>query len=223
MESAPPRFTETTFDHQPGFSAPDDGFDPVLELRRLRHDLMLRLQRLQQSIIAEELQRTDSYATNHDIYGEDAIGIVPSENGTTLYVTPPCQDLHDEPTIMAASEVVGLTAPAPPEFIRIPVVQIEENPVMETVADNPAVIIAVSSEEPAESMFARFLARLNTILIAMGIVGAVAGAYYHLLQKQLAHPQQFALTLLLTGVAMVFIGIVGWWLHRQTRLRFCPG
>jgi len=242
METASLRFMEATLDCRSELVVPDDGFDPVLELRRLRHDLMLRLQQLQQLIAEKEIHPVDAvpWSTCRGVHDELRLanGSVPPENGTTLYVTPIYRKSDDAPVALSPSGVSDLVSPTPSVLDQTPVVEttmnsvtsvrtealsMEETVAAESVVDNPVAIVGDSSEEAPVSLFTRILAWLNTILIAIGIVGVVVGIYYHVLRKQLPHPQQLAVTLFCTGFAMVFIGIVGWWLHRQTRLQFCPG
>ena len=237
MESALPRFMETTFDYRPGLLVSDDGFDPVLEIRRLRHDLILRLQRVQQSVATEEIQRTDDTlcSTSHDALDKLPSTNVPtsSESEAIIEGTPTCRKLNDSPS--TESEGVNLVPPTQSEFSPLPVAEaISYPPVIarvgalpvETTAETdltkPAETTVVSWEEQPESLFTRVLVWLNTVLMTIGAVSVIAGIYYHLLRKQFANPQLFAATLFITGIAMVLIGIIGWWLHRQKTLQFWP-
>ena len=200
MESAAPSSTETT--DRSGLLMPDDGFDPLAEIRRLRHELMFRLQQLQQSLNAAEKPQAvaESFAST-DLKLEATDEVVSAESGTVLYVTPICEALETAPPAPSESTVAEPVAATP----------IEKH--AETVPSTTDLPIDLT-----DSPFARLLAWINTVLVMIGALGVAAGLYYHVIRNQSTTPQQLAVMLFLTGSAMVLIGIIGYGLHRRSKL-----
>ena len=202
---------DTFLDNRLRLSVPDDGFDPVSEIRRLRQDLMARLQRLQQSVATETEASVDK--TEESVCRAEAAPPSPdspSESGTILYVSPDFQRSDDAPATEEAAAFIDslLDRPETKTPLRI---------VSETGVAGPSSSIAAPRKE---SLPAQILGWINVVLVCIGITGAGVGLYHFVLRKHFTGPQGLAMTLLVVGVAMVVVGIVGRLSHRHAKFQF---
>jgi len=181
---------DASFDNRLGLLMADGGFDPVAEIRHLRQDLMVRLQRLQQVIALEAEQGVEKTETPQ---------------------APPSEVFPKSETVLYVSSDAPAAA-----TVRINPLPIQ--PKNETPIEEVAEICVGAPPEPAtdseESVLIRTLRRLNAVLVAIGVVGASIGLGYFVFRKQLTNPQELAVILLAAGAAMVFVGIIGGLAHR---------
>jgi hypothetical protein len=119
----------------------DDGFDPVSEIRRLRQDLILRLQQLQESIAS-------------DTIGSIGKPEIPSENGTILYVSHDFQRPNETPSPESDKREFDVTG----------------DTYTETIAIAPSESVTVFREESAPVYVLRWINAILIGIGAIGAV-----------------------------------------------------
>ena len=201
---------DSLLDSRFGLLASDDGFDPVAEIKRLRRNLMLRLQRLQQSIASEADIAIEGPTATSD--GRGTILYVSSDSkqpdlapeaDTVRIDSSPCEAESETSVAMVTQTPLP---PVEPFFVE----EIEE-----AVNIVPPTVVA-----QGESALAWTLGWINAALVSIGAVGAAVGICYFVFQKQqLTNPQGLAVTLLAVGAAMVLVGIIGRLSHQHAMSR----
>jgi len=213
---------DASLDNRLELATLEDGFDPVSEIRRLRQDLMLRLQRLRQSAADVEgsVVKVEELASLHR--AALAKSKAPSESGTVLYDSSDFQRPDNAPATEDPAVSVDPPSGKPKIGMALRIVeQLPPESVARTIAEETVVDLSESVvDSRKESLPAQILGWINAVLVCIGVVGAVAGLYNYVFRNHLTGLQELAITLLVVGAAMVLVGTVGRLSHQHARLQF---
>ncbi len=211
---------ETSYEQRLGFLVPDDGFDPVSEIKRLRRDLMLRLQRLQESAASEaeeaSVVRVSAVAASTLI---EQVVLSPVEPAK-LDIRQPIQLIQPIQSIQPSSETTLYVAPifrkadeAPrtPETPKLLEAQVYEAPLASSEPVRPTFSTDIVTKEAVVSEIVVTETAVSTNVVSETVVSETLVNTSSAGQRQQdgASESGFIRTLSWINIVLVWIGGVG--------------